>query len=78
MGNKIFYNGVIKFYKHTENYGFIVRDDGDEFFFHRTDLTERDAILKKGMKVRFRLRKYQNPKKEIKSNLVGTQIETLN
>lgn len=47
-------SGFVKMYDKSKNYGFIVMDDGEEFFFHTGDISNiGNAPLREGDRVKF-------------------------
>jgi CspA family cold shock protein len=48
------WSGRIKWFSHEKGYGFIVKPDGDEIFFHRSQVTEESLhSLEEGTPVTF-------------------------
>ena len=50
--------GRVKFFNVTRGYGFIMTEQGEEVFFHKTDVKETGfrSVLKQGDNVTFSLR----------------------
>ena len=53
------YRGVVKFYNSMKGFGFITADDGEEIFFHKSNVKDagfRDALVQ-GDNVQFELKR---------------------
>lgn len=57
--------GVVKFYNSMKSFGFITADNGEEIFFHKSNVKDsgfRSALVE-GDKVRFDLRREEKGKR---------------
>jgi cold shock protein len=45
-------NGTVKFYNFKKNFGFITGEDGNDYFVHRSGISN-DQMVKDGMPVTF-------------------------
>ena len=58
-------NGTVKFFNVAKGFGFIVTEDGNEVFFHKSNVKDtgfRD-VLSQGDNVRFELKEEQKGKR---------------
>jgi CspA family cold shock protein len=50
--------GEVKWFNHKKGYGFLTKADGQEVFFHRSDVVGRElALIKDGSQVEFQIRR---------------------
>ena len=69
--------GVIKFYNHEKNFGFITGDDGKDYFFHSSGV-ETGNTTKEGDKVSFEVvQGDRGPKAEKIKNVTGTSEKSV-
>jgi CspA family cold shock protein len=49
--------GKVKFFLPKKNFGFIIGEDGKEYFFHKIDLEDKNAYINKDNDVSFEVEK---------------------
>ena len=68
--------GKVKFYNKSKRYGFISSEDGNDYFFHESGLTE-GIYVREGDKVELRLLMAIVVKRLLKSLLLIKEFESI-
>ncbi len=64
------FQGIVKWYSPQKGYGFILGDNGDDIFVHRSDLSFWTIFLTRGERVRYSLQ-------QTKCGIKATEITQL-
>ena len=73
--------GIVKWYDNKKGFGFIIGDDGNSVFAHRSDLSYFEVYLKKGDLTEYRVEKTKSGDKAVniivKNRLNNREVRNL-